>query len=231
MTLPFRLIQEARVSAEDSTKPPKHLVNKDFLPKVNLTRHERWRGWSVVLLIALCSVALEFGGDAARLWARYERIGLEDGEWWRLATAHLVHLGWGHLWPNLLALLLIGSLFEQLFTPLEWLATAAGAALAIDTGLYTLDPGVDWYVGLSGVLHGLVAAGAVKMLGRQRGLGAALAIGLAAKLLWEQTWGPIPFTQASVGGPVVVAAHLYGAAAGVVAALVSETFRRRRTRL
>ena len=30
--------------------------------------------------------------------------------------------------------------------------------------------------------------------------------------------GPIPFTQASAGGPVVVAAHLYGAAGGVAVA-------------
>ena len=120
----------------------------------------RWRYWLVPLVITALCVALSLGGDAARDWGRYDRAALEAGQVWRLITAHLVHLGWGHLWPNVLALLLIGGLVEEFLGPLEWVVATVGAALGIDLGLYALDPGVSWYVGLSGVLHGLVACGA-----------------------------------------------------------------------
>ena len=110
-------------------------------------------------------------------------------------------------------------------------ARVIASAAAIDLGLYVLDPAVDWYVGLSGVLHGFVAAGALALLLRRDMLGAALAVGLGGKLLFEQIVGPVPFTAASVGGPVVVAAHLYGAAGGLLAETAAYIVRRRRTRV
>jgi len=191
-----------------------------------------WRRWSVPLSIAACCLALALGGDAARRWASYDRTAVESGQAWRLVTAHLVHLGWGHLWPNLLALLLIGGLLEEFLKPLEWLVASVVTAVAISLGLYLLDPDTQWYVGLSGVLHGLVACGAAVMLmTRTFGLGGALAAGLGLKLAWEQVYGPVPLTAASVGGAVVVAAHLYGAIAGAATGLVLAIVRRRASRL
>lgn len=184
------------------------------------------------LLIGACCVALALGGETTRRWASYDRTAIESGQAWRLVTAHLVHLGWGHLWPNLLALLLIGGLLEEFLKPVEWLVASVVTAVAISVGLYLLDPGTQWYVGLSGVLHGLVACGAATMLAtRTIGLGAALAVGLGLKLAWEQVYGPVPLTAASVGGAVVVAAHLYGAVAGAAAGLVFGIVRRRASRL
>jgi rhomboid family GlyGly-CTERM serine protease len=101
----------------------------------------------------------------------------------------------------------------------------------IDLGLYFLDPRIDWYVGLSGVLHGLMAAGALLLLLRGETLGALLAIGLCGKLIYEQAFGALPFTARSTGGAVIVAAHLYGAAGGFVAAGASHYFGAYRSRL
>jgi rhomboid family GlyGly-CTERM serine protease len=205
-------------------------VNKDLFQKVKLRAEWRARRWAVPLVIGACCFALELGGDAGRAWGRYDRAALEAGEVWRVVTAHLVHLGWGHLWPNLLALLLICALLEEFLSSVEWLFTCLAAAVAIAIGLYVFDPGVQWYVGLSGVLHGLVACGAVRMLQEERlGIGAALALGVAAKLTWEATRGPIPFTEQSAGGPVIVAAHLYGAIAGTLTGLACGIVRRRFT--
>ncbi len=86
-----------------------------------------------------------------------------------------MHLGWAHLWPNLLALLLIGGLLEEFLSPLEWLVASLVTAFAISAGLYLFHPDTQWYVGLSGVLHGLVACGVVMMI-RARALG--LGVGL-----------------------------------------------------
>lgn len=206
-------------------------MNKDLLHAAKFHPVHDWRQWWPLVVIAGLCLALALGGDDLRFWGRYERSGLEHGEAWRLVTGHLVHLGWGHLWPNLLALGLIGWLFEDLLKPLEWLAVSLVAAFAIDAGLYALEPAVQWYVGLSGVLHGYVACGAWLMLRQRKPFGAVLAIGLAAKLAFEHWWGPVPMTEASAGGPVIVAAHLYGSVGGLAAGACFAVLRRRDSRL
>lgn len=192
---------------------------------------ETRRNWRVLAALGALAFAAELGGEPLRLLARYDRAGLEAGELWRLATAHVAHLGWGHLWPNLLALALIGALFNDVLKTREWAVVGAGSAIAIDAGLYWLDPSIGWYVGLSGVLHGLVAAGAFALLLARQSFGALLGIGLAAKLLFEHFVGPVPFTAAATGGTVVVAAHVYGSVGGLVAYGGSRYVRRRRSRL
>lgn len=174
-----------------------------------------------VLALAVISTVLALGGDAVREFSRYERSGLAAGEYWRLLTGHVVHLGWGHLWPNVLALLILGLLFGDVLRQRDWSLVGLASAAAIDLGLYVLDPSVEWYVGLSGVLHGFMAAGALLLMLRGETLGALLAIGLCAKLVYEQTFGPLPFTARSTGGPVITAAHLYGAAGGLAGAAAS----------
>ena len=47
-----------------------------------------------------------------------------------------------------------------------------------------------------------------------------LAVFVAGKLLWEQTVGPLPGSESSAGGTVIVNAHLYGAVGGVLGALI-----------
>jgi rhomboid family GlyGly-CTERM serine protease len=179
-----------------------------------------------VALLVVCAL-FGAGGDELRDLGRYERLAIESGEYWRLVTGHLVHLGVGHLWPNLAATAIIGLLFEGVFRNADWLRIGAASAAAIDLGLYALEPQVQWYVGLSGVLHGYVAAGALALLMRRDKLGVVLAMGVAAKLIFEQLSGPVPFTAASVGGPVVVAAHLYGVIGGVLAEAATQVARRR----
>jgi rhomboid family GlyGly-CTERM serine protease len=182
--------------------------------------------WAIVALLVVCTL-LAVGGDELRELGRYEREAIESGEYWRLVSGHLVHLSLGHLWPNLAATAIIGLLFEGVFRNADWLRVGAASAAAIDLGLYALEPQVLWYVGLSGVLHGYVAAGALALLVRRDKLGAVLAIGLAAKLLFEQVAGPVPFTAESVGGPVVVDAHLYGVVGGLLAEAAGQLARRR----
>jgi rhomboid family GlyGly-CTERM serine protease len=187
----------------------------------------RLREWAAAVTILVICLALAAGGDEAREVARYQRDAIADGQVWRLVSGHLVHLGLGHLWPNLAALVVIGALFEGVFSNADWWRLSLVCAAAIDLGLYVLDPEIRWYVGLSGVLHGFVAAGALTLMLRREAVGFVLAIGLCGKLLYEQVVGPVPFTAESVGGPVVVAAHLYGAAGGALAEAAAHVVRRR----
>ena len=186
--------------------------------------------WAVLGLLLIC-LALAFGGDEWRELGRYDRDALAAGEYWRLITGHWVHLGWGHLWPNLAALVVIGLLFERVFRSTDWVLTTIVAAGTIDAGLFFFEPSVRWYVGLSGVLHGFVAAGALELLLRRQLLGAILGAAVAGKILFEQIVGPVPLTAGTVGGPVIVAAHLYGAAGGLVTTAATRFVGWRRSRV
>jgi rhomboid family GlyGly-CTERM serine protease len=175
--------------------------------------------WGVPFGLSAASMLLEVVGEAGRAELRFDRGAIAAGEWWRLLSGHLVHLGISHMLLNVAALLLLWWLVGSGLTVTGWLAVIVASLACIDLGLWFLDSALSWYVGLSGLLHGLFAAGLVARLRRAPLESLVLGILLAAKLLFEQFAGPLPGSEASAGGAVVVNAHLYGAAGGIVAAL------------
>jgi rhomboid family GlyGly-CTERM serine protease len=148
---------------------------------------------------------------------RYERSGLQQGQYWRLLSAHFVHLNAHHLLLNVLGLLLLWVMFARDLPPRQWLVVALASIGAIDAGLWFISTQVLWYVGASGVLHGLWAAGAVTSWRERRAYGVVLSCALAAKLCYEHFAGPNPL---DVGLPVITIAHIYGALGGALAAVV-----------
>jgi rhomboid family GlyGly-CTERM serine protease len=89
----------------------------------------------------------------------------------------------------------------------------------VSAGLWFLSPQVGWYVGLSGALHGLLAAGVIAQF-RQRALeSSVIAAVVIGKLVYEQLLGPLPGSESTSGGNVVVDAHLFGLIGGILVAL------------
>src|SRR6266850_155278 len=170
-------------------------------------------------LLAACGLLLapELAGDAGRVLLRYDRAGLAAGQWWRLLTAHVVHLDLEHATLNSLGLVLMWALFARDYRPRQWLAIVLGAIAVIDSGLWLRDSTVAWYVGSSGALHGVMAAGTLAHLRRRDLDGWILAAFLLVKLGYEQSAGALPFAD-SHGGGVVVDAHLFGALGGAAIA-------------
>ena len=172
-----------------------------------------------LLLVCLLLMLLALSGEGGRTLLRYERSGLADGEWWRLLSAHLIHLDLRHALLNVVGLALVWALFAREYSPKAWLAILLGAIAAIDAGLWLRDSTVEWYVGSSGALHGALAAGALARVRKGERDGWLLVGLIASKLLYEQAIGPLPFAGSD---PVVVDAHLYGVAGGAaVAAFLS----------
>lgn len=172
-------------------------------------------------------VSLSLAGDATTLALRYERAAIAAGEWWRFLGAHLVHHDPAHLAMNLAGLALLWWLFVRDARWRDWALTGLASALTIDAGLWFLAPDLDWYVGLSGVLHGWWAAAALAARARWPLEGWVTLGLLAGKLALEQSQGALS-TGLGAALPVVVDAHLYGALGGLAAALA---LRLGRTRL
>lgn len=160
-------------------------------------------GCALLLLLAL-------GGEPARLLLRYDREALAAGQWWRLLTAHVIHLDVRHALLNELGLALMWGLFARDYSARQWGAVVLGSIAAIDAGLWVCDSTVLWYVGSSGVLHGVMAAGAVAHIRRRERDGVFLACALLGKLAYEHWVGALPLSATAV----VVSAHLYGVIGG-----------------
>lgn len=177
-----------------------------------------WRAWLVPGGLVLVTLMAALAGDEGRQWLRYDRSGIASGELWRLLTGHILHLGLSHLALNLAGLVLVWYLVGEYIGQALWLIVLVVVIAGIDAGLWWLEPQLVWYVGLSGVLHGMLAAGVVGGWPAGGAETRVLALALAAKLAYEQWLGPLPGSETSSGGHVVVAAHFYGALSGLLAA-------------
>jgi rhomboid family GlyGly-CTERM serine protease len=178
------------------------------------------RPYFLPLGLALLMTALALASSQLTPLLRFDRAALQAGEFWRLLTGHLVHLGWSHLTLNLAGLALAWGLVGTSLTIPAWLMVLVGSALGISLGLLVFNPELMWYVGLSGVLHTLLVAGALARLrgnGRAgRREGSVLLTLIWLKVGWEQLAGPLPGSEAGAGGTVIVDAHFYGALLGLL---------------
>lgn len=190
-------------------------------------KFNKFRDWWLPGTLVLLATIVFLCGDAGREVLRYDRTAIGSGEAWRLVTGHFAHLGLSHFVLNALGMALIAYLVIALFTPMQWLLITGFVIAGIDLGFWVLEPQLRWYVGLSGLLHGIWAAGAVGGL-RTRLVDYRLLFAvLVGKLVYEQWLGPLPGSEDTTGGQVIVAAHLYGAISG---ALIAAWFSLRQAR-
>lgn len=175
------------------------------------------RGYGICLLAVCVALALpELGGEPVRNALSFDRSAIGAGQWWRVLSAHFVHLDAEHVLLNGLGVVLMWALFARDYSPGRWAAIYLFAALTISAGLWFLNPELSWYVGASGALHGVMTAGTLAHLRRRDLDGWILAIFIVAKLSYEQFAGSMPFAGSA---DTIVDAHLYGAAGGLVLAL------------
>ena len=175
-------------------------------------------GWVLPIAVLGCAVLIAIFGDAGRIWLSYDRPEIAAGELWRLLSGHFVHLGVSHLVWDAAGFSLVWYLVGQSFSRIQWGIVLLVTIVGIDLGFWFLEPELSWYVGLSGLVHGLLAAGIVGSLKSGRVDMWLLGAALIAKLVYEALVGPLPGSEESSGGNVIVAAHVYGAVAGAIAA-------------
>lgn len=170
-------------------------------------------------LLPCCIITIAIFVQWLDIDIRYSRTGVENGEYWRLITAHFAHLSWTHLGLNAISLLIIWELTTKSYS-LWWIMTCG---LGISLGLWVFSPEVIWYVGLSGILHGLLAVVVWKRY-------QILFIFLIIKLIWEQLYGGLPTISNLTSGLVIVDAHLYGTIIGISLQIITNLSESKLTR-
>jgi rhomboid family GlyGly-CTERM serine protease len=152
----------------------------------------------------------------------FDRRLLEQGELWRVWTGHFMHLNGPHFWLNMAGVLIVAVFFNSYCSARQWWLLMLASCLLISMGLYWLNPGMFWYMGLSGVLHSLFIVGAWYERKRSVVSGYLLLVLLVGKLVVEQIGGGLASSENLIGARVAVDAHLYGAVAGALYILLQE---------
>ena len=146
----------------------------------------------------------------------YDRESVENGDYWLLLSANFTHLNWTHFSLNLFGISLLTYLHWEHYLLKSFLPLILLCAFLVTCGLHWINTDISSYVGLSGVLHGLLAWGIAQDIGKGKALGWLLAIFLVLKLGLELFGIGSSTTTDMIDAPVITAAHLYGAIGGTI---------------
>lgn len=178
-----------------------------------------WLHWAGLCVVAALGAVLAQAVDPALLRWQPELAWAQP---WRMFSAACVHLSPLHLVANLAGTAVVAALGAAAGCNRRAAVAWALAWPLTQLGLLA-QPTLNAYGGLSGVLHAAVAVVAWQLLradqGRRRAIGAAIALGLLAKLLLEAPW-QAPLRQLP-GWDIAIApaAHASGALAGWLCAM------------
>jgi rhomboid family GlyGly-CTERM serine protease len=142
----------------------------------------------------------------------WDRLAIEQGSYWRIISGQFVHNNTAHLVLNALASLLVYVLMRELVSAIQFIIHVFFIALLTGLVLYLFEPVLNYYLGFSAVLHGLVAAYAVIKLPQDKYFGGLIVILLLVKLGFAES----PETADLIGIRVATEAHLWGVVSGVV---------------
>lgn len=175
----------------------------------------------IFLSFVVLIVILGLGGHWLNPWLSWDRSAINGFELWRLVTGHLVHSNLLHTGMNLSVLAAAAYLFGHSFSPKNWTIIFLLLCVFDSLALYFLSPWLANYVGLSGVLYGVLAIGFLKNLDQKPVLHTIVLVLITIKIIWEQMPGfDENYLRSQIDAAVIVDAHLYGFFCGVVFYLV-----------
>lgn len=196
-----------------------------------------WAVWGFPVALMLVIALIALGGQSWIDALCYDRVALQQGQWWRLVTGSLVHapgntvewlglhfLGPWHLFLNELGLVVLVLLCPEPLSSAVWLRRLLLLSLGMSAGLYFFTPQLRWYVGLSGVIHGMFVLGLVPQVLKKDIVALGCLLYLLGKLGYELYAGAPVSDEHAIGMPVALASHLWGSVAAVIYGLVFGVF-------
>ncbi|MGQ8363803.1 rhombosortase [Glaciecola sp. 1036] len=177
---------------------------------------------TLLVIASICIITQLF--DLKSL-LEFNRTAIENGQIYRLITAHLVHQNTNHLLLNLAGLTVLILLFSDYCTNSQQLILFLVCGFVISLSILIFSD-LEVYLGLSGCLHGIFAWGVCQDVKKKRKSGWVLAIGLIIKIIYEQFFYQPGTTEKLIEISVAVDAHLWGAIAGVIFVYISLLLKR-----
>lgn len=178
------------------------------------------RAWWTVLALLLAIAALQALPASVRALLRYDPQAVAAGQWWRLLSAHAIHLSPMHAALNACGLALCWALADPAWTLRRLVVRMALLGIFIALLLWAFSPRTRDYVGLSGVLYGLIVWILLPaVLVRRERLAALVLAMVLARLAWQSWAGPDAREEQLIGGYIVTQAHWFGVLGGLLGAL------------
>jgi rhomboid family GlyGly-CTERM serine protease len=168
----------------------------------------------VPFCLVIISLLLAIIGPASGDLLAYNRTEIAQGQIWRIITGHFLHTNFIHFLLNMAGLLLLWALHGQYYKSKQYLTIICLLCVGTSTGLYFFSPNLHWYVGLSGVLHGLFILGAYFDIRAHLKTGWILLLGVWVKILHEQIYGASEDVAKLIDANVAIDAHLFGTLSG-----------------
>mgnify|MGYP000135582283 CR=1 FL=1 len=175
------------------------------------------RSYGLYFSLVLIMIVLFLLEPLSSRYLRYDRELIITGEFWRLFSAHFVHLSLPHLLGNTLGVLLLGYIADSALNNRLGLILLLWCCAVVGVGLFAYADYLQRYVGFSGVLHGLLLVAPFISSFYSRPIAISILMVIVCKVIWEQT----PFYDGAelaglIGGRVEVNAHALGAIAGLI---------------
>jgi len=166
------------------------------------------------LAFTLCSVMLSLATDALMMFC-FDRVAIDQGEWWRLITGHLVHSSLDHLWWDALAFFCVGYYLEVKSLKLLLIALLTGFVMVNGLLLSPWSP-LLYYCGLSGLLFAPLTLALWMHWQSNKGLfGVIPLLVCLGKVIWE--CGLQSTLLVVSGWPAYPQSHLAGIVGGLLA--------------
>lgn len=162
------------------------------------------------LSIVLVSIVFMLWEPVSSDWFAYNRLQLNEFQWWRLITGHFLHTNLMHLVLNLTGITLLWALHGHYFLNLRYWLVFLLLCLGTSVCLFVFSTNMQWYVGLSGVLHGLFVIGAYFDIRNHLKSGWLLLLGVYIKVIHEQIYGASQNISDLIAANVAIDAHLFG---------------------
>ncbi|WP_432459179.1 rhombosortase [Agarivorans sp. QJM3NY_25] len=158
--------------------------------------------WFLWLMLSVSWLLLPHADTAS--WQRSAILG---GHYWRLLSGNFCHNNFTHWLMNIAALILIYFCYNDRLSNRQFLQLSL---IISGLGGYALLYGpYSEYVGLSALIHGLIAyAACIDIIKGRAKIGMVVVLGLAMKLLFEQIYGADPWIKQMIGIDIAIDAHL-----------------------
>ncbi len=174
------------------------------------TRRVPW----LTLTLTTVMIGLYLLGPVPFDWLHFDKTAIRHGEIWRFLTGHFVHCNFEHLFWDILAFLVLGSIIE-FHNAKQFLLSFLSSCILVSMWLFWGETKLMTYCGLSGALNGLlVLAVMLQWRIKREGIYLYVLFATIGKIIFELITHQTLFTDLS--SQAVPSSHAAGFIAGMI---------------